>query len=282
MRPSQTTSPPIRSITSPSVTCAASARRLRHERHRHLEHRLERVHGHRLVGLVVALGAVREVHHRQARRDEDVGVAAAAGVDVDGLDAVLLERGRRHLDRRRGARQPVAPEQALDRGLDVALEVGGRLGERVHHLAHHLAGALGVEAARLELHVAALRHHVRRRAALDAAHVRGRLRVQPADPHRGDRPRGRGDRVVPRLGPDPRVRGLAPEARLQRVVGRRGEHDLADRRGVVEDVAEVGARGGAMSNAFAPFSACSSPVVNSSSMPAGGSPVAQRAGGPRP
>ena len=107
----------------------------------------------------------------------DVRVAAAAGGDVDRLDLAVAQRRRRHLDRRRGARQPVALEEPLDGGLHVALGVAGRLGERVHHLAHDLARPLVVEAARLELHEAALRHHVRRRAALDAADVRGRLGV---------------------------------------------------------------------------------------------------------
>ena len=37
------------------------------------------------------------------------------------------------------------------------------------------------EAARLQLDVAALGHHVRRRAALDSAHVRGRLGVEPPE-----------------------------------------------------------------------------------------------------
>ena len=191
---------------------------------------------------MVALGAVREVHHRQARRDEHVGVAAAAGGDVDRLDVALAQRRRGHLDGGRGARQPVALEEALDGGLHVALGVAGRLGERVDHLAHDLARARVVEAARLELDEAALRHHVRGRAALDAADVRGRLGVDPADLHRGDRAARRRDRVVTRLGADAGVRGLALEARLERVVGRRREHDLADRRGVVEDVAEVGAQ----------------------------------------
>ena len=54
---------------STSAICAAT-RCLGHERERHVEHRLERLDGHRLVRLVVALGAVREVHHREPRRDE--------------------------------------------------------------------------------------------------------------------------------------------------------------------------------------------------------------------
>ena len=70
--------------------------------------------------------------------------------------------------------------------------------------------------------------------------------------HRGDRARGGRDRAAAVLGADARVRGLPAELGLEAVVRRRGDDDLADRRRVVEDVAEARTRSCAASKAFAP------------------------------
>ena len=71
-----------------------------------------------------------------------------------------------------------------------------------------------------------------------ARDVRGRLRVEAAQPHGRDRAGGGQDRAAPVLGADPRVRRAAVEVGLEAVVRRRGDDDLADRAGVVVDVAE--------------------------------------------
>ena len=80
-------------------------------------------------------------------------------------------------------------------------------------------------------------------AAGDRADVRGRLLVEAAERHRGDRARGGDDRAAPVLGADAGVRGARRGTR-RRCGSRCGEasDDLADRRGVVEDVAEAAAQ----------------------------------------
>ena len=86
------------------------------------------------------------------------------------------------------------------------------------------------------------------------------------------------DRAAAVLGPDPGVRGAAEQLGLPAHVRRRGDDDLADRRGVVEDVARARCAAAPTSNALAPASARSSLTVNSSSMPTGEpSSVARRA-----
>ena len=91
-----------------------------------------------------------------------------------------------------------------------------------------------------------LRHDVRgaRKPPLDRPHVRRGLVIDAPQPHRRDGPGGGGDRAAAVLGADPRVRSGAAEAGLEAVVRRRGHHDLADRRRVVEDIAERAAQPG--------------------------------------
>ena len=210
-----------------------------HDRERHVEHRLERVDRDRLVGLMVALGAVGQVEHRQSAGDQGVGVAAAAGVDVDGLDPARLERSRGGLDQGRAALELVAAEQALDGGLNVALGVARRLGGGVDDRAHDLAGAGVVETARLEHHPAALGHDVGGRAALDLPDVGGGGVVEAPEIHRCHGARRRRNRVATRLRANARVRRVAAESRLDAVVGGRCEDDFPDRRRVVENEAEL-------------------------------------------
>ena len=201
-------------------------------------------------------------------------------VDVDRLDADRPRAPRRPISTAGAVRgELVAAEQALDGGLDVALEVARGLGERVHHRADHLAGARVVEAARLEHDLAALGHHVRGGAALDLADVGGGRVVEPAELDRRDRPRGGDDRVVARLGADPGVGGLAAEVGLEPVVGGRRDHELADRRGVVEHEAELRAQARRGRTPSRRASASSSQVVKSSSTPTGAPSAHEPPGG---
>ena len=107
------------------------------------------------------------------------------------------------------------------------------------------------------------------RAAGDRADVDRRLLVQAPERQRGDRARRGEDRAAALLGADAGVRRGAAEVGLDAEVRRRVDDDLADRRGVVEDVAEVAAAAATASNARAPASAVSSPTVNSSSRSTG-------------
>ena len=96
-----------------------------------------------------------------------------------------------------------------------------------------------VERPRLGHERAALGHDVRRAdAALDGADVRRRPVVEPPERHRRDRARGGEDRAAAVLGPDAGVRRAPVELRPKPVQGGRGDDDLADRRRVVEHVAE--------------------------------------------
>ncbi len=105
-----------------------------------------------------------------------------------------------------------------------------------------LGRALGVEAARLGDDPAVAGDDVARGAALDQADVGRRLLVEPAQLHARDRRRGGGDRAAAVLGPDPGV-GLDPgEVGADLLLGRRGDDHLADRAGVVEDEAALGAQ----------------------------------------
>ena len=186
--------------------------------------------------------------------DEDVRVAAAACGDVGRLDLVVAQRRRRHLHGGRRARQPVALEEALDRGLDVALGVARGLGR-----ARRPSRSPPRPPCRRRGCASRARRSSARppRSPTVPPWMRPTFAVVSGSSRpirmRGDRPRRRRDRVVARLRADPGVRGLAAEARLDRVVGRRRDHDLADRRGVVEDVAEVGAQPATCRTAFAPF-----------------------------
>ena len=108
----------------------------------------------------------------------------------------------------------------------------------VDHLGGHRRGVGLVEAADLADDAAALGDHVDRRAALDRSDVRGRLIVDAPEPHCRDRARCRDDRRAARLGPDSGVRRAAVQISDHPVVRRGGDDDLADRRRVVEHVAE--------------------------------------------
>ena len=79
-------------------------------------------------------------------------------------------------------------------------------------------------------------------AAVDQSDVRGRLLVDPAEPHLGDRLGGGEDRRAALLRVHARVRGAAVERDVELLRRRRAEDDVADRRGLVVDVADLRAQ----------------------------------------
>ena len=197
------------------------------QRERDVEHPLERGDRDALAGLVVALGAVREVHDGEPAREQRVRVGAAAAVDVRGLVAAVAQRPLGGAHRGARGRDAVAVESAREVDVDVALalrEVRG-LVHAVDELRDELRRALLVLAADLADDDAALGDDVDRAAARDRPDVRGRLGVDAPEAHVGDRARRREDRAAALLGAHPRVGGGPAERRLQAVVGRRGDHD---------------------------------------------------------
>ena len=140
---------------------------------------------------------------------------------------------------------PVTPDEPLDD--DVGIALAARVVGRVVHVVDHV-GDDGLdrrlrERPRLGEDSAPLRHDVRpARPPGDRPDVGGRLVVDPPESHRRDRLRGGEDRAPPGLWADPRVRGLAVQRRLEPVVRGRPGDDLPDRRGVIEDEAELGAQ----------------------------------------
>ena len=104
-----------------------------------------------------------------------------------GLEAALLERRPGELHDGIGAAQLVGA--VLERRLRLELALGGvgRVRERVEHHLALLERALVVARAHLEAHVAAVGDDVARDAAGDRADVRGRLVVEPAEAHLGQR-----------------------------------------------------------------------------------------------
>ena len=87
---------------------------------------------------------------------------------------------------------------------------------------------------------APLGHDVAGDAALDRAHVGARAVVDPPQPHVGDRAGRSDDRRAALLRVHPRVRRPAVEPRHDALLRRRAEDDLADRRRLVVDEAELG------------------------------------------
>ena len=194
----------------------AQSRRLVQQRQRDVEHLLERRHAHALAGLVVALGAVGEVDRRASparaarwrrRRRRSRSRTGSWPQARSAASAARTARRRR--------RQAVAGERALHADVDVAVAVGQVRGlvQAVDDLGDQRLGALVVEAAHLGHERAAFGDDVDRAAAGDRAHVDGRLLVEAAEAHRGDRARGREDRAAALLGADARVRRRAAEAR---------------------------------------------------------------------
>ncbi len=148
-----------------------------------------------------------------------------------------LERPLGHHDRLGPGPGPVALEHPLHHHVEVALgRVGGVL-EMIDHLGRHRLHPRGVKASGLRLDPAPLGHHVGVGPTRDRAHVGRGHRIEPAEAHGRDARRGGGDGAAAVLGPDAGVRGPAVELGRDPVIGRGGEHDLADRGGVVEDIA---------------------------------------------
>jgi len=137
----------------------------------------------------------------------------------------------------------IAGEQPLDRHVEVACaarQVGGVV-EVVDHFGHDLVDPRLAQRPRLRQHRAAVRHDVRAAgAAVDRADVGSRLLVEAPERDRGDRAGGGLDGAAPVLGTDACVRGLPVEGGLDAEIGRRRHDHLADRRRVIQDVAELG------------------------------------------
>ena len=105
------------------------------------------------------------------------------------------------------------------------------------------------------------------------ADVRRGLLVEPAEPHVGDRAAGGGDRGAPLLRRHAGVRGLADEGDLHDHRVRRAEDHLADRPGLVVDVADPGGEAASSRTPAAPRRPTSSFGVKRSSRPACGTPL---------
>ena len=112
------------------------------------------------------------------------------------------------------------------------------------------------------------------RAAADQADVGGRLLVDPAERHLGDRARGGGDRRAPLLGDHAGVGGAPVEADLELLRRGRAQDHLADRRGAVVDVADARAQPRVVEGERRRARPTSSFEVNRSSIPACGRPSA--------
>src|SRR5207248_7762213 len=131
---------------------------------------------------------------------------------------------------------------ALDRRLDPAFCDAGCERDRILHLLHEVGELTVVVRARLGDERAPFRDDVRGRAAADLADVRGRLLVDPAEPHLGDRAGGSGDRGPTFLRIHASVRGAAVEGDVQLLRGGSTEDHLADRGGLVVDITGAGAQ----------------------------------------
>ena len=155
-----------------------TARRLVEQRERDVEHALERGDRDPLGRLVVALGAVGEVHAREAAGLERVGVRAAAGHDPPRLVAAGAQRGLGGHDRGRARLLAVAGEQALGRRRRRRTPRSRRRrGWRRPCRRRRPRPGSGSSERASASSAAALGHDVgARRAALDRADVGGRLR----------------------------------------------------------------------------------------------------------
>jgi len=185
-----------------------------------------------------------EVHHLEATAVEDVGVAAAA--HARGGDGAAGAGGG-------GDDQPhddgvLGDGHGLVGRLDLDLDArAGVAGGGLRETGAHVVGLGGepheVVAAGLAAYAHLVGDDVGRAAALDAADVRGRLRVDAPEPHAGDRLGGDLDRAHAALGRHAGVRRLAAYHDLE-VVGARGAREGEADGVAVEDEAAPGAHPG--------------------------------------
>ena len=209
--------------------------------------RLERLDRDALVGLVVALGAVRDVQAGQPVGVEDVRVAAAAGGHVLGLDAERLERGRRRRDRRRACAGSGSRGTAPRRGSRRRTRRRSRRPCSASTIRSTVRVALSW--SRLRASSSSLQRSATTFAAVPPS-IRPTFAVVSSSRRpssiRAERVRRRDDRAAAVLRPDAGVRRLPVEVRLDPVVGGRRHDQLADRRRVVEHEAEVGPQAAAV------------------------------------
>ena len=265
---SSETTVPRRSFSTPA-TPGGLRDRSASQTAEHLDHRRG---GDRLLGRVVGLGAVGEQHRlvaarraarwRRCRRRSRPGWARARG-------ARSASEATAHRPRVRV--QPVAAEH---------------LGHLRRRRRSPCSPAAQVQASTISPTTSAARSPSMLRASPTSRQrpattfeavppsitpdVRGRLLVEAAELHRGDRRRRRLDRAVAVLGVDPGVRLLPREGRLEPLVGRRRDDHLADRASRGRARSRTGRAAPSMSSSLAPRSPSSSATVKTSSSPSGG------------
>src|SRR6476646_6914763 len=187
--------PRVRPVKPEDCTASSAAMGKIDQRSGDRGHSLEVGHRDVLGRRVDLSSAVAEVQTGQAGGVEHVGVGAAARLDEAGLVAAGGQRAYRQRDRALVTREAVGLILAGDHRLDLAprLAGGGRAG--VEDRLNRLTQPDGAAAAGLRAHHAQRRDDVAGHAALDQADVGGRLRVDAAERHRGDRTRGGQDRT---------------------------------------------------------------------------------------
>ena len=134
--------------------------------------------------------------------------------------------------------EAVAAVRLLHLGLDLALAELGREGDRLEHLLNQIGELSLVLRARLGEEGAPLRDDVPRGPAVDDADIRRRLVVDTAEAEVGDALAAAAIAERPSSGIHARMGRPPVEPNLHRVRVRRAEDDLADRRGLVVDIAD--------------------------------------------
>ncbi len=223
---------------APLLVHPITLRRLLDQGDRQLEHSVERVDADTLVGLMVALRSIGQIRAGKSGSLERVRIGGTAGHNVRWFVSARPQGtlAENHLLGPRS--RAVALEHPLHGHVEITLLGIRRVLEMVDHLRGQNLGLGFVEATHLRLQATAFRHDVDCAAALDRAHVRSRLGVETTEPHRGDGPRRGRDRAASSLGAQTGVGRATVELGGDAMVRGRRQDYLADRRGVIEDVAE--------------------------------------------
>ena len=184
---------------------------------------------------------VREVDALEPALVEDVRVGGTSGEAVPRLEAAAPERVGGEAYGQVVLREAVGRVVARELRLDLALGDPGRECQRVLHRLHLVGELAVVVRPRLADERTGVGHDVRGASAFDHADVGGRLLVDPAELHLGDRA-CRGDDCRPALlGEHAGVGGTPVEGDLDQLGRGRPEDDPAGRLGLVVDVPDGGA-----------------------------------------